>query len=179
MLMHEPEQSVHQVQYVHSLQSIETGRGSVGELLCGFSAVKMFFFLKGATPPGEDDGRQGALKRFSAMWPSFGKGRKDKAKDLEPTETRQDPPVADNVSIQPRRVSGQYFFEYLVVVSLKKNKDGSNYEPQITYQFPKRDVMAKFQKEEEEKTLKAISLFCFPEGINWAPLTEYHSFLFC
>ncbi|XP_047226988.1 DENN domain-containing protein 2D-like isoform X2 [Girardinichthys multiradiatus] len=128
-----------------------------------------------ATPPGEDDGRQGALKRFSAMWPSFGKGRKDKAKDLEPTETRQDPPAADNVSIQPRRISGQYFFEYLVVVSLKKNKDGSNYEPQITYQFPKRDVMAKFQKEEEEKTLKAISLFCFPEGINWAPLTEYHS----
>lgn len=34
--------------------------------------------------------------------------------------------------------------------------------------------MAKYQKEEEEKTLKAITLFCFPEGINWAPLTEYH-----
>lgn len=37
-----------------------------------------------------------------------------------------------------------------------------------------RDGMAKYQKEEEEKTLKAITLFCFPEGINWAPLTEYH-----
>lgn len=37
-----------------------------------------------------------------------------------------------------------------------------------------RDGMARFQKEEEEKTLKAITLFCFPEGINWAPLTEYH-----
>ncbi|KAI3357467.1 hypothetical protein L3Q82_015507, partial [Scortum barcoo] len=70
--------------------------------------------------------------------------------------------------------AGQYFFEYLVVVSLKKTKDGS-YEPRISYQFPKRDGMAKFQKEEEEKTLKAITLFCFPEGINWAPLTEYHS----
>lgn len=36
--------------------------------------------------------------------------------------------------------------------------------------------MARFQKEEEEKTLKAITLFCFPEGINWAPLTEYHRY---
>ncbi len=39
-----------------------------------------------------------------------------------------------------------------------------------------RDGMARFQKEEEEKTLKAITLFCFPEGINWAPLTEYHRY---
>ncbi|XP_032420552.1 DENN/MADD domain containing 2Da isoform X1 [Xiphophorus hellerii] len=127
-----------------------------------------------ATPPGDDDGRQGALKRFSAMWPSFRKGRKDKIKEPDLAETRENL-VMDNVPIQPRRVSGQYFFEYLVVVSLKKKKDGSNYEPQITYQFPKRDVMAKYQKEEEEKTLKAITLFCFPEGISWAPLTEYHS----
>lgn len=42
-----------------------------------------------------------------------------------------------DASMQHRYVSGQYFFEYLVVVSLKKTKDGSNYEPQITYQFPK------------------------------------------
>ncbi|XP_043951815.1 DENN domain-containing protein 2D-like isoform X3 [Gambusia affinis] len=128
-----------------------------------------------ATPPGDNDGRPGALKRFSAMWPSFRKGRKDKIKEPDLAETRENLPVLDNVPIQPRRVSGQYFFEYLVVVSLKKNKDGSNYEPQITYQFPKRDVMAKYQKEEEEKTLKAITLFCFPEGISWAPLTEYPS----
>lgn len=128
---------------------------------------------RSATPPGDDEGHQGALKRFSAMWPSFRKGRKDKIP--EPAEARENLPVVDNVPIQPRRVSGQYFFEYLVVVSLKKSKDGNNYEPQITYQFPKRDVMAKYQKEEEEKTLKAISLFCFPEAINWAPLTEYPS----
>uniref|UniRef100_A0A8D0D4H8 DENN/MADD domain containing 2Da n=1 Tax=Sander lucioperca TaxID=283035 RepID=A0A8D0D4H8_SANLU len=95
-------------------------------------------------------------------------------KDVEPTEPLG-PVVADNASRQHRYASGQYFFEYLVVVSLKKTKDGSSYEPQITYQFPKRDGMAKFQKEEEEKTLKALTLFCFPEGINWAPLTEYHS----
>lgn len=44
--------------------------------------------------------------------------------------------MADNASRQPRYLSGQYFFEYLVVVSLKA-KDGSSYEPQITYQFPK------------------------------------------
>ncbi|XP_071331190.1 DENN domain-containing protein 2D-like isoform X2 [Trachinotus anak] len=129
----------------------------------------------GAIPSGEDEGeRQGALKRFSAMWSSFRKGKRDKVKDLEPAE-QADPAAADNSSKQHRYVSGQYFFEYLVVVSLKKTKDGSSYEPQITYQFPKRDLMARYQKEEEEKTLKAITLFCFPEGINWAPLTEYHS----
>lgn len=32
--------------------------------------------------------------------------------------------------------AGQFFFEYLVVVSLKKMSDG-RYEPKITYQFPK------------------------------------------
>ncbi|XP_034392862.1 DENN domain-containing protein 2D-like isoform X2 [Cyclopterus lumpus] len=128
-----------------------------------------------AVPSGEDeDGPQGALKRFSAMWSSFRKGKKDKVKDPEPTEP-PGPAAADSASRQHRYASGQYFFEYLVVVSLKKTKDGSSYEPQITYQFPKRDGMARFQKEEEEKTLKAITLFCFPEGINWAPLTEYHS----
>ena len=32
--------------------------------------------------------------------------------------------------------AGQFFFEYLVVVSLRKMSDG-HYEPKITYQFPK------------------------------------------
>lgn len=32
--------------------------------------------------------------------------------------------------------AGQFFFEYLVVVSLKKTP-GGHYEPKITYQFPK------------------------------------------
>ncbi|XP_056278387.1 DENN domain-containing protein 2D-like isoform X2 [Pseudoliparis swirei] len=129
-----------------------------------------------ADPPGEDeDGHRGPLKRFSAMWSSFRKGKRDRDKDPEPTEP-PGPAAADGAVSRPHRyASGQYFFEYLVVVSLKKTKDGSSYEPQITYQFPKRDGMAKFQKEEEEKTLRAITLFCFPEGINWAPLTEYHS----
>lgn len=45
--------------------------------------------------------------------------------------------------------------------------------------YCQRDGMARFQKEEEEKTLKAITLFCFPEGINWAPLTEYHRYSCC
>lgn len=36
--------------------------------------------------------------------------------------------------------------------------------------------MVRFQKEEEEKTLKALKLFCFPEGVNWAPLTEYRRY---
>uniref|UniRef100_A0A8C5B1S3 DENN domain-containing protein 2D-like n=1 Tax=Gadus morhua TaxID=8049 RepID=A0A8C5B1S3_GADMO len=54
-------------------------------------------------------------------------------------------------------------------------KSGGGYEPQISYQFPKRDGMGRSQKEEEEKILKAITLFCFPEGIDWAPMTEYQS----
>ncbi|XP_043932591.1 DENN domain-containing protein 2D isoform X2 [Protopterus annectens] len=71
---------------------------------------------------------------------------------------------------------GQLFFEYLIVVSLKKKKkDSEEYEPQITYQFPKREQLIRSQKEEEETLLKAIPLFCFPDGNNWAPLTEYNS----
>uniref|UniRef100_A0A8C8SHW3 DENN domain containing 2D n=1 Tax=Pelusios castaneus TaxID=367368 RepID=A0A8C8SHW3_9SAUR len=69
---------------------------------------------------------------------------------------------------------GQFFFEYLVVVSLKK-KSGNDYEPKITYQFPKRENLLRGQKEEEERLLQAIPLFCFPDGNHWAPLTEYTS----
>ncbi|XP_013880187.1 DENN/MADD domain containing 2Da [Austrofundulus limnaeus] len=133
------------------------------------------FVNHSVAPPGEDADHPGVFKRFSALLPSFRKGKRDKVKDSEPPEMLDNPPSVDNVSKQPRCVSGQYFFEYLVVVSLKKTKEGGSYEPQITYQFPKRDTMARFQKEEEEKTLKAITLFSFPEGISWAPLTEYHS----
>ncbi|XP_067913043.1 DENN domain-containing protein 2D-like isoform X2 [Heterodontus francisci] len=71
------------------------------------------------------------------------------------------------------RYSAQFFFEYLVVVSLKKS--GTTYEPQIIYQFPKRENLMRSQKEEEENLLKAIPLFCFPDGNTWAPLTEYES----
>uniref|UniRef100_A0A8C7IWY0 DENN domain containing 2D n=1 Tax=Oncorhynchus kisutch TaxID=8019 RepID=A0A8C7IWY0_ONCKI len=92
----------------------------------------------------------------------------------EPCHESLDSAPVDTTAREQRYMSGHYFFEYLVVVSLKKSKEGA-YEPQITYQFPKRDGMVRFQKEEEEKTLKAITLFCFPEGISWAPLTEYHS----
>ncbi|NXK98412.1 DEN2D protein, partial [Formicarius rufipectus] len=70
--------------------------------------------------------------------------------------------------------AGQFFFEYLVVVSLKKVSDGQ-YEPKITYQFPKRENLLRGQKEEEERLLKAIPLFCFPDGNNWAPVTEFPS----
>ncbi|XP_072419585.1 DENN domain-containing protein 2D-like isoform X2 [Chiloscyllium punctatum] len=67
----------------------------------------------------------------------------------------------------------QFFFEYLVVVSLKNS--GAMYEPQIAYQFPKRENLIRSQKEEEESLLKAIPLFCFPDDNAWAPLTEYES----
>ncbi|XP_051914236.1 DENN domain-containing protein 2D-like isoform X1 [Hippocampus zosterae] len=130
--------------------------------------------VAGTIPSEDGSGRPKALKRLSAMWSSFRKGKRDRVKEQDPPEPLG-PTREDKSTRQRRFVSGQYFFEYLVVVSLKKNKDGNSYEPQITYQFPKRDGMAKFQKEEEERTLKAITLFCFPEGIKWAPLTEYHS----
>ncbi|XP_037628985.1 DENN domain-containing protein 2D-like isoform X1 [Sebastes umbrosus] len=151
-------------------ESVPDGAG-VSQLHCTQDQVNQ----TAAIPSGEDEGgRQGALKRFSAMLSSFRKGKRDRVKEPESTEPLG-PAVADNTPRQHRYVSGQYFFEYLVVVSLMKTKDGSSYEPQITYQFPKRDGMARSQKEDEEKTLKALTLFCFPEGINWAPLTEYHS----
>uniref|UniRef100_A0A8D0GSI9 DENN domain containing 2D n=1 Tax=Sphenodon punctatus TaxID=8508 RepID=A0A8D0GSI9_SPHPU len=70
--------------------------------------------------------------------------------------------------------AGHFFFEYLVVVSLKK-KLGEDYEPKITYQYPKRENLLRGQREEEERLLQAIPLFCFPDGNNWAPLTQYTS----
>ncbi|XP_004380473.2 DENN domain-containing protein 2D [Trichechus manatus latirostris] len=73
----------------------------------------------------------------------------------------------------PRFVGGQHFFEYLLVVSLKKKHSGDDYEPTITYQFPKRENLLRGQQEEEERLLSAIPLFCFPDGNEWAPLTEY------
>ncbi|XP_029912638.1 DENN/MADD domain containing 2Da isoform X2 [Myripristis murdjan] len=129
---------------------------------------------EGSILSAEDRGRErGGLKRFSNMWSSLRRRKNDRVKDLAPPEPLG-PVAVDSTAREQRYASGQYFFEYLVVVSLKKTKEG-DYQPQIKYQFPKRDGMVKFQKEEEEKTLKAITLFCFPEGINWAPLTEYHS----
>ncbi|MBZ3873139.1 DENN domain-containing protein 2D [Sciurus carolinensis] len=73
----------------------------------------------------------------------------------------------------PSFAGGQHFFEYLLVVSLKKKRSGNDYEPTITYQFPKRENLLRGQQEEEERLLKAIPLFCFPDGNEWAPLTEY------
>ncbi|POI29765.1 hypothetical protein CIB84_006485 [Bambusicola thoracicus] len=70
--------------------------------------------------------------------------------------------------------AGQFFFEYLVVVSLRKVSEG-RYEPKIAYQFPKRENLLKGQKEEEERLLQAIPLFCFPDGNNWEPVTTFPS----
>ncbi|XP_038605056.1 DENN domain-containing protein 2D isoform X1 [Tachyglossus aculeatus] len=70
---------------------------------------------------------------------------------------------------------GPHFFEYLVVVSLKKRRSEDCYEPTITYQFPKRENMLRGQLEEEERLLGAIPLFCFPDGNDWAPVTKFPS----
>ncbi|KAK7136182.1 hypothetical protein R3I94_014739 [Phoxinus phoxinus] len=128
---------------------------------------------KGVFLPGEDQQDMGAMKRFSTLFTSFrGKANKDRT-SKEPDLPAELSPVEEKAKEQ-RYASGQFFFEYLVVVKPKKTIDGI-YEPQIIYQFPKKDGMVRFQREEEEKTLKALTLFCFPEGVNWAPLTEYPS----
>ncbi|XP_066500983.1 DENN/MADD domain containing 2Da isoform X2 [Hoplias malabaricus] len=125
---------------------------------------------------GEDDEEdKGPMKRLSTMWSSIrGKIHRDRPGKGPDSPVGSDLTPEEEKPRDQKYTSGQFFFEYLVVVRLKMSKSGV-YEPQITYQFPKKDGMVRFQKEEEEKTLKAITLFCFPEGINWAPLTEYHS----
>uniref|UniRef100_A0A672NI76 DENN domain-containing protein 2D-like n=2 Tax=Sinocyclocheilus grahami TaxID=75366 RepID=A0A672NI76_SINGR len=125
--------------------------------------------------PGEDQPDMGAMKRFSTLFSSFrGKISKDRTGNEPDVPASTELSPVEEKAKEQRYTSGQFFFEYLVVVRPKKTKDGI-YEPQIIYQFPKKDGMVRFQKEEEEKTLKALTLFCFPEGVNWAPLTEYPS----
>lgn len=76
-----------------------------------------------------------------------------------PTGVMKEPPLQESLEPAPvdtpakeqRYMSGQYFFEYLVVVSLKKSKEGA-YEPQITYQFPK------------VSPLISINAACLPKG---------------
>ncbi|TRY64962.1 hypothetical protein DNTS_024641 [Danionella cerebrum] len=125
----------------------------------------MLLFWIGVFLPGEDQQDRGAMKRISTLFSSFrGKVTKGTSKEPDPSSPELSP--VEEKAKEQRYASGQFFFEYLVVVRPKKIKEGA-YEPQIVYQFPKR--------EEEEKTLKALTLFCFPEGVNWAPLTEYPS----
>lgn len=40
-----------------------------------------------------------------------------------------------------------------------------------------RENLLKGQKEEEERLLQAIPLFCFPDGNNWAAVTEFTRYL--
>ncbi|XP_015271907.1 PREDICTED: DENN domain-containing protein 2D isoform X2 [Gekko japonicus] len=94
--------------------------------------------------------------------------------DIPPTESKIDAGRRPGDRSSFPSSAGHLFFEYLVVVSLKKNS-GGNYEPKITYQFPKRENLLRGQREEEERLLQAIPLFCFPDGNEWAPLTEYTS----
>ncbi|XP_018602322.1 DENN domain-containing protein 2D-like isoform X2 [Scleropages formosus] len=127
----------------------------------------------GTVMAGENVIGEGRFKRFGSVLSSF-RGKLSKGGSAK--ETDQPPATvtgAEDLSVK-ERYTGQFFFEYLVVVKISK-KQGGGYEPKIIYQFPKRDGMMRCQKEEEEKILKAITLFCFPEGISWAPLTEYRS----
>lgn len=164
-----------------SFSSVREGgqRGNAGNLEDQASGKLTEIEPGGFTGAEDEETGNMMKKRLSSAWSSFrGKlGRDRISKEAEPTpaaDLTADHPASDSKGKDQRYSSAQFFFEYLVVVSLKKTKDGA-YEPQITYQFPKKDGMVRFQKEEQEKTFKAITLFCFPEGINWAPLTEYRS----
>ncbi|XP_058230001.1 DENN/MADD domain containing 2Db [Hemibagrus wyckioides] len=107
------------------------------------------------------------MKKISSMFSSLqDKLHRDKGEKKAPAADAP-PPFACTLGRPP-------FFEYLVVVSVRKRSSrDEGYEPQIIYQFPK--ATSQSQREEEELCLKAIKLFCFPEGVNWAPLTEYRS----
>lgn len=112
----------------------------------------------------------GAVKRFSSIFSTIQGKFKPKCEKRVSSSPPKVIPSRDSTQTLGRPP----FFEYLVVVSVKKksSSDGG-YEPQIIYQFPK--ATSQSQLEEEQHSLRAIPLFCFPEGVNWAPLTEYRS----
>lgn len=58
------------------------------------------------------------------------------SQDANPTESKSGADVRLKQRSSFSYSAGHPFFEYLVVVSLKKDTKG-NYEPKITYQFPK------------------------------------------
>lgn len=60
----------------------------------------------------------------------------DESRDAHPTESKPDIGERPGERSSFPSSAGHLFFEYLVVVSLKKNAKG-DYEPKITYQFPK------------------------------------------
>ncbi|KAG5274602.1 hypothetical protein AALO_G00138090 [Alosa alosa] len=123
-----------------------------------------------------DERDTGTLRKLSSVFSTINAKLHKYGGERTPSGTNSGPQAPDSARTQDQsNASGQFFFEYLVVVSLKKKRGQDGYEPQITYQFPKRDTMGQSQREDEEKSLKAITLFCFPEGVNWAPLTEYTS----
>ncbi|KAF7693547.1 hypothetical protein HF521_008863 [Silurus meridionalis] len=111
------------------------------------------------------------MKKISSVFSSLqDKLHRDKGekKVLSPCTDAPPPPDCNPSLGRPP------FFEYLVVVSVRKRTGGDEgYEPQIIYQFPKS--CSQSQRRDEETCLKAITLFCFPEGVTWAPLTEYRS----
>lgn len=109
------------------------------------------------------------MKKISSVFSSLqDKLHRDSEKKTSPPPTDA-PPSSEYTHAFGRPP----FFEYLVVVSVRKRSRGDGYEPQVIYQFPR--ATSQSQRKEEELCLQAITLFCFPEGVNWAPLTEYHS----
>ncbi|KAF4093471.1 hypothetical protein AMELA_G00002310 [Ameiurus melas] len=113
----------------------------------------------------------GVMKKISSVFSSLqDKLHRDKGEKKASPPPTDAPPSSEYTHAFGRPP----FFEYLVVVSVRKRSRGDEgYEPQIIYQFPK--ATSQSQRKEEELCLQAITLFCFPEGVNWAPLTEYHS----
>lgn len=72
---------------------------------------------------------------FGVVWGFFPTEGKEEASAAENNPSRM-PQGKPGERSSVLYSAGQFFFEYLVVVSLKKMSDG-RYEPKITYQFPK------------------------------------------
>ncbi|CAL8379122.1 unnamed protein product [Boreogadus saida] len=119
----------------------------------------------------QSEARQpGPTKRLSSLFVSLQAKLSRDREDRVSTHAGQ-PETTEAGSPAPNH----FFFEFLVVVSLQQKTKDSPYEPLVIYKFPKEIGLSPPQREEEEKSLQAITLFCFPEGVNWIPLTQYQS----
>ncbi|XP_054327969.1 DENN domain-containing protein 2D isoform X3 [Pongo pygmaeus] len=63
----------------------------------------------------------------------------------------------------PNFAGGQHFFEYLLVVSLKKKRSEDDYEPIITYQFPK--ILDEVEKRHQ---ISMAVIYPFMQGLREA-----------
>ncbi|CAB1315335.1 unnamed protein product [Coregonus sp. 'balchen'] len=81
-----------------------------------------------------DAGDHGPMKLLTTMFSSLQEKFHRDRSDRDSTLPR---PTAPALAVTSAQDQSHLFFEYLVVVSLRKKRGEGTYEPQITYQFPK------------------------------------------